>query len=64
MGPFTAKAFMPTVFGDEKVAQFSTQPYPYVGFGMMLMIAALVALAALVRRMKLRGGCPPARGTG
>lgn len=56
MGAFTVKPFMPTVFGDGKVAQFSTHSYPYLGFGLMLAMAALLGLAALLRRKELRGG--------
>jgi hypothetical protein len=50
MGAFTVKPFMPTVFGDGKVAQFATHSYPYIGFGLMLALALLLALAALLRR--------------
>jgi hypothetical protein len=32
-GAFTVKPFMPTVFGEGKVAQFSTFSYPYWGYG-------------------------------
>jgi hypothetical protein len=55
MGAFTVKPFMPTVFGDGKVAQFSTHSYPYWGFGLMLAASVLLALAALLRRKQLRG---------
>ncbi len=55
MGAFTVKAFMPTVFGDGKVAQFATHSYPYIGFGLMLGASALLALAALLRRKELVG---------
>jgi hypothetical protein len=41
---------MPTVFGDGKVAQFSTHSYPAIGFGLMCVVGASMALAALVRR--------------
>jgi hypothetical protein len=54
MGAFTVKPFMPTVFGDGKVAQFSTHSYPYWGFGLMLVASVLLALAALLRRKQLR----------
>jgi hypothetical protein len=54
MGAFTVKPFMPTVFGDGKVAQFSTHSYPYLGFGLMLLMAVLLGLAALLRRKELR----------
>ena len=50
MGAFTLKPFMPTVFGDGKVAQFTTHSYPAIGFGLMLAASALFALAALIRR--------------
>jgi hypothetical protein len=50
MGAFTVKPFMPTVFGDGKVAQFATHSYPYIGFGLMLLMSALLAVAALLRR--------------
>ena len=53
MGAFTVKAFMPTVFGDGKVAQFATHSYPYIGFGLMLVASALLAVAALLRRKEL-----------
>ncbi len=53
MGAFTLKPFMPTVFGQGKVAQFTTHSYPAIGFGMMLLMAALLALATLIRRKQL-----------
>ena len=46
MGAFTVKPFMPTVFGDGKVAQFTTHSYPYIGFGLMVLFAALLIVAA------------------
>ena len=49
MGAFTVKPFMPTVFGQGKVAQFITHSYPSTGFFLMLLLAALLALAALIR---------------
>ncbi len=54
MGAFTVKPFMPTVFGDGKVAQFTTHSYPYWGFFLMLIYSALLALAALLRRKDLK----------
>jgi hypothetical protein len=54
MGAFTVKPFMPTVFGDGKVAQFATHSYPYIGFFLMLGSTALLALAALLRRKEWR----------
>ena len=46
MGAFTVKPFMPTVFGDGKVAQFTTHSYPYTGFGLMVLFSALLIVAA------------------
>lgn len=46
MGAFTVKPFMPTVFGDGKVAQFTTHSYPYTGFGLMVLFAAILIVAA------------------
>ena len=54
MGAFTLKPFMPTVFGDGKVAQFTTHSYPDIGFGLMVAAAAFLALAALIRRKQLQ----------
>jgi len=53
MGAFTVKPFMPTVFGDGKVAQFTTHSYPYIGFGLMLLMSLLLGIAALLRRKQL-----------
>lgn len=50
MGAFTVKEFMPTVFGQGKVAQFSTHSYPYFGFGLMMLMSVVLGIAALVRR--------------
>ena len=50
MGAFTLKAFMPTVFGQGKVAQFTTNSYPAYGFWLMVVFAALLVVAALLRR--------------
>ena len=49
MGAFTVKPFMPTVLGQGKVAQFTTHSYPSTGFYLMLLLAAMLALAALIR---------------
>ncbi|MCU7853162.1 MAG: hypothetical protein KZQ80_13220 [Candidatus Thiodiazotropha sp. (ex Monitilora ramsayi)] len=49
MGAFSVKPFMPTVFGDGKVAQFTTHSYPYKGFGLMILVSLILALAALIR---------------
>jgi hypothetical protein len=37
-GAFTVKPFMPTVFGEGKVAQFSTYSYPYWGYALLLLM--------------------------
>ena len=54
MGAFTVKPFMPTVFGQGKVAQFSTHSYPDIGFLLMMVFSVLLAAAALVRRRQLK----------
>ncbi len=54
MGAFTVKPFMPTVFGDGKVAQFTTHSYPHYGFGLMLVFSGLLITAMLMRRRELR----------
>jgi len=61
MGAFTLKPFMPTVFGDGKVAQFTTHSYPSLGFGLMVAAALLLALAALIRRKQLHEAGDAAR---
>jgi hypothetical protein len=53
-GAFTVKPFMPTVFGEGKVAQFSTYSYPYWGYALLLVVFACLALALLLRRRQLR----------
>ena len=55
-GAFTVKAFMPTVFGEGKVAQFSTFSYPYWGYGLLVLIFVCLMLALLIRRKQLREG--------
>ncbi|MEW8508438.1 MAG: hypothetical protein AB2598_17215 [Candidatus Thiodiazotropha sp.] len=54
MGAFTVKPFMPTVFGDGKVAQFTTHSYPYTGFGLMVLTSLVLAFAALLRFKQLK----------
>lgn len=54
MGAFTVKPFMPTVFGQGKVAQFSTYSYPHYGYGLLLGLAFLMLLAGLIRRKQLK----------
>ena len=53
-GAFTVKPFMPTVFGEGKVAQFSTFSYPYWGYGLLLIVFACLMVALLLRRRQLR----------
>jgi hypothetical protein len=50
MGAFAVKPFMPTVFGEGKVAQFATFSYPDIGFGLMMLNSVLLAAMALIRR--------------
>ena len=54
MGAFTVKPFMPTVFGDGKVAQFATHSYPYKGFGIMLVMSLILGVAALIRKKQFK----------
>ena len=53
-GAFTVKPFMPTVFGEGKVAQFSTYSYPYWGYALLLVASACLAVALLLRRRQMR----------
>ena len=53
-GAFTVKPFMPTVFGEGKVAQFSTFSYPYWGYGLLLVAFGCLMLAVLLRRRQMR----------
>jgi hypothetical protein len=53
-GAFTVKPFMPTVFGEGKVAQFSTYSYPYYGYGLLLLTSAALLPAILIRRKMMR----------
>ncbi len=55
-GAFTVKPFMPTVFGEGKVAQFSTYSYPHYGFGLLVAASLCLIVATLLRRKQLRGG--------
>ena len=49
-GAFKIKPFMPTVFGDGKVAQFTTHSYPTIGFWILLVISILSLLAIVSRK--------------
>jgi hypothetical protein len=42
------------VFGQGKVAQFTTHSYPAIGFFMMLAMAAMLALAGLMRHKQAK----------
>jgi hypothetical protein len=53
-GAFTVKPFMPTVFGEGKVAQFSTYSYPYYGYAILLAASAALLPAILVRRKMMQ----------
>ena len=46
--------FMPTVFGEGKVAQFVTMSYPYTGFFITLGTFILLVLAILMKRKELK----------
>lgn len=52
-GAFKIKPFMPTVFGDGKVAQFTTHSYPTVGFWLLLAIS-IFSLLAIISKRKAR----------
>ena len=54
MGAFSVKPFMPTVFGDGKVAQFTTHSYPDTGFGLMMLVFFVLAAAGLIRRKQFK----------
>ncbi len=49
-GAFKIKPFTPTVFGDGKVAQFTTHSYPTIGFWVLVVIAVLSLLAIVSRK--------------
>ena len=49
-GAFNIKPFMPTVFGDGKVAQFITHSYPTTGFFVLLAIALFSLLAIMAKK--------------
>jgi hypothetical protein len=57
-GAFTVKPFMPTVFGEGKVAQFSTYSYPYWGYALLMVVFVCLMLALLIRRKQLRAERP------
>ena len=53
-GAFKIKPFMPTVFGDGKVAQFTTHSYPSSGFWILVAISVLSLLALVSRKKALK----------
>ncbi len=53
-GAFKIKPFMPTVFGDGKVAQFTTHSYPATGFYFLVAFFILLVLSVLIRRKALK----------
>ncbi len=53
-GAFKIKPFMPTVFGDGKIAQFTTHSYPTTGFFILLAISFFSLLAFLAKQKALR----------
>ncbi len=48
------KPFMPTVFGEGKVAQFTTVSYPYYGFFVGLLVMVLLIIAVLLKKKSLK----------
>ncbi|MCJ7765088.1 MAG: cytochrome C [Thiovulaceae bacterium] len=53
-GAFEIKPFMPTVFGDGKIAQFTTHSYPSIGFYMILAVSLLSLLAFFAKQKALK----------
>jgi len=53
-GAFKIKPFMPTVFGDGKIAQFTTHSYPTIGFYMILAISIFSILAYFAKQKALK----------
>jgi len=49
-GAFKIKPFMPTVFGDGKIAQFTTHSYPTIGFYLLIAISLLSLIAFFARQ--------------
>jgi hypothetical protein len=50
-GAFTIKPFMPTVFGQGKVAQFTTHSNPTVGF-YILMLTSILSILSIFSKLK------------
>ena len=53
-GAFKIKPFTPTVFGDGKVAQFTTHSYPTTGFWLLVAISVLSLLAIVAKNKALK----------
>ena len=53
-GAFTIKPFMPTVFGDGKIAQFTTHSYPTIGFYLIVAISLFSLLAFFAKQKALK----------
>jgi len=53
-GAFKIKPFMPTVFGDGKIAQFVTHSYPTIGFYLIVAISLLSLLAFFSKQKAMR----------
>lgn len=53
-GAFKIKPFMPTVFGDGKVAQFTTHSYPHTGFYILIIVSILSILAIFSKEKSKR----------
>lgn len=53
-GAFKIKPFMPTVFGDGKVAQFTTHSYPTIGFWLLVVISVLSLLAVVSKNKVIK----------
>ncbi len=53
-GAFKIKPFMPTVFGDGKIAQFVTHSYPTIGFYMLVAIGLLSLLAFFAKQKAMK----------
>jgi hypothetical protein len=47
---------MPTVFGEGKVAQFSTYSYPYYGYALLVLAMLALLLAIVIRRKQMKDG--------
>jgi hypothetical protein len=53
-GAFKIKPFMPTVFGDGKIAQFTTHSYPTIGFYAIVAISIFSLLAFFAKQKALK----------